>query len=98
MKDEKNLGQTTLGFHAHRLVPNTLNPREVTFLRCWQKQHELSDLLTELLSCSADNYSNKATLRDRTIAATIIQWLGSPVGISFLHDTLKQVGFTLKEK
>jgi len=30
--------------------------------------------------------------RDREIAATVMQWLGSPVGQMFLHETLDEAG------
>ena len=36
--------------------------------------------------------------RDRMIVATVIQWLGSNVGFSFLHETLKDFGYIIVEK
>lgn len=33
--------------------------------------------------------------RDRFIVATVIQWLGSNVGMSFLHSALKKCGYRI---
>lgn len=37
------------------------------------------------------------TQQEATAAATVIQWLGSSVGMSFLEDTLKEIGFELRK-
>jgi hypothetical protein len=36
------------------------------------------------------------TERDRIVAETVIQWLGSNCGLSFLFEALKRVGYTVK--
>lgn len=33
----------------------------------------------------------EVTARDRVVAATVIQWLGSPVGRCFLRDMLEKI-------
>lgn len=39
----------------------------------------------------------KITERDRVIAATVIQWLGSNVGMGFLHAALERAGYRLEK-
>ena len=36
------------------------------------------------------------TERDRIIAATLMQWLGSNVGLSFVREALNRVGYDVK--
>lgn len=38
------------------------------------------------------------TLRDRIVAATVIQWLGSNVGMSFVEMALARVGYKVVRK
>jgi len=35
--------------------------------------------------------------RDALIVATVIQWLGSNVGMSFLHNALKKCGYRIEK-
>ncbi len=37
------------------------------------------------------------TDRDRIIAATLMQWLGSNIGMSFLHIALERAGYKLEK-
>lgn len=37
----------------------------------------------------------QTTLRDRIVAATVVQWLGSNVGMSFLEMALKRCGYKI---
>ena len=37
----------------------------------------------------------KISNRDRLVAATVIQWLGTNVGFCFLSEALKKAGFTI---
>lgn len=37
------------------------------------------------------------TDRDEAIAATVIQWLGSNIGMCFLAETLKDLGYELRK-
>lgn len=80
------------------------NPREMAFYEQWQKENEpragvnsgngiLQDLFIE--SRAFDHPFTKRWVlqinnRDRMIAATVIQWLGSNVGMCFLDETLKR--------
>jgi hypothetical protein len=63
------------------------NPLEARFLKAWQGQNEGSGrLLDYLLGDGAK--ASIASDRDEKVAATVIQWLGSPVGQSFLSNVL----------
>lgn len=70
------------GLHQHRLKNN---PLEKSFAEEWEKINTgglatLEDLL--------GIYRGEASGRDREIAATIIQWLGSPLGQFFIKDVM----------
>ena len=75
----------------HRLASN---PREMAFLRAWQEQQKLSHTLQWLLCVSSDQQDQERDLTqvEAHCAATLMQWLGSPVGFSFLEDALKRCG------
>lgn len=38
------------------------------------------------------------TERDQIIAATLIQWLGSNVGMAFLRDSLRRCGYVIEKR
>ena len=89
------------GLHAYRLSPNACNPREVAFSDTWQKQNEILTgrpygTLQYLLGDGTSFNGVKAITQDEaTVAATVIQWLGSNVGMSFLEDALKRCGYKI---
>lgn len=78
------------------------NPRELAFYEQWMKENEpLSyinkghGILQDLFIESTGQLFSRKTIevinnRDRMIVATVIQWLGSNVGMSFLHEALKR--------
>jgi hypothetical protein len=70
------------GFSAHRLKQN---PLEAAYAKAWAEQapHTLGWLLKNYDTEQVD-YSP----RDAQVAATMIQWLGSPVGSSFVAEVL----------
>lgn len=70
-----------VGLSAYRLHPDSDNNREVAFAAQWNKCQEDGNTLAWLVK----NYSD----RDAEVAATIIQWLGSNVGMCFLEDVIK---------
>ncbi len=65
------------GRNQHRLESN---PLEKDFIEAWEKLNNGRTL--ELI------LHEEPTERDKEVAATIIQWLGSPVGIDFIDDVL----------
>ena len=71
----------TTGLHPYRFKEN---PEERNLARAWDKIGE--DLLAYLLDDRPvqGGRSPKPSDRDYLVAATVIQWLGSPVGASFL--------------
>lgn len=68
------------GLSVHRLPSN---PLEAAFAEAWNK--EAPNTLGWLL-CDQDKNDHEYTQRDATVAATIIQWLGSPVGQCFVQE------------
>ena len=75
-----------VGISSHRLRSD--NPREVVFARLWQEQNDSGETLEYLLS-TKNRRDGSASDRDREVAATVIQWLGSNVGMSFLVSAIK---------
>ena len=70
------------GFFIHRITQN--NPREFAFYdKWWEENKGNRPLIYELIP--------DATERDCRVAATIIQWLGSNVGQSFLQEVQKRI-------
>ena len=105
------------GLHAHRLRPDTTNPRERAFMEQWDWEHEAKygrDLLGVLfgIPCTQDDEGavreygtidqyrqyplGLPTSRDRIVAATVVQWLGTNVGLSFLFEALRRVGYEIQ--
>lgn len=83
------------GLHTNRLTKAADNPREVAFAEEWEKENSSAfhnrPTLEYLLGMPAG-------IRDTTVAATIVQWLGSNVGMSFLRNALGRVGLEIVEK
>jgi hypothetical protein len=74
------------GMRVYR-VNDELNAEELRFARFWDAQQKHGYGLTEhLLSTDPERPGVGITPRDRQVAATIIQWLGTPVGQWFLRD------------
>jgi hypothetical protein len=70
-----------IGIFSGRLAKSQNNPREVAFYEQWKKEQEDGHTLQHLIG-------NKLTQRDATVAATVIQWLGSNIGMSFLEESI----------
>lgn len=76
------------GLHTYRLRDN---PLEQKFAKAWAADNKRSagcDLLDYLLAVDPNYPKGEVSQRDATVAATIIQWLGTPVGQSFLHQVM----------
>jgi len=93
MKEEmgkENFEMKNQGYHSYRLPTN---PIENIFAEEWEKENARTlgtDLIDILFNPSYREHSwyletYLATDEERRIAATIIQWLGSAVGQSFLE-------------
>lgn len=77
------------GIHRHRFKAN---PNEAKLASLWDKQCTYHSTLDYLLGDGAK--PAEPSDRDRQVAATVIQWLGSPVGQCFLEDA----GFVHKSR
>lgn len=71
------------GLHRHRFADN---PEEKRFADAWEgmpASGNLPWLLTE--GDQGPSGPEPISPRDAAVAATVVQWLGSPVGLSFLR-------------
>jgi len=86
----------TTGLHANRLKETELSQREIAFAKQWTDENERqSGYSAQLLEYLINNPSE----RDQIVAATIIQWLGTNVGMNFIGQVIEscpQVEQTLK--
>jgi hypothetical protein len=71
------------GVHHHRYKRYPLEKR---FALAWQRINELGATLE--YSMGDGNRRAEVTKRDELVAATVIQWLGSPVGQRFMWKVL----------
>jgi hypothetical protein len=82
------------GLHVNRFRDN---PEEKRFSDAWLAETERemgTSILAYLLNTGAQDYRPAdPSERDQVVAATVIQWLGSPVGQGFLRD----LGYTRPE-
>jgi hypothetical protein len=72
------------GFHKNRLVPKADNPREIAFAGMWMQEQDCGPCSRSLIEVLISN----CTQRDATVAATVVQWMGSGVGMCFLCDVI----------
>lgn len=93
------------GLRAYRFEADNLI--EKLFAEEWEKRNVSSidgkidgdGTLDRLLDTDDQRYRPKqAEDRDREVAATVIQWLGSLVGFSFLQTVLEKVGYEIRKK
>lgn len=75
------------GLHQHRF---SQNPLEEKFAKAWEKLNPKgsNNNLEYILALNNNRPRGEVSDRDRQVAATIIQWLGSPVGRNFIKDVL----------
>jgi len=88
-KNEKTM--KTKGLHTYRLKDN---PEEERFAKAWDEHNRHGTVLAHLLDTRSVQTGRPVdpTDRDEAVAATVVQWLGSPVGQGFLSD----LGYTRK--
>lgn len=70
------------------------DPLECAFAQEWEKENERNSR-PSLLELLLDGDGQKVSGRDRYVAATVVQWLGTNVGFSFLVTCLKAGGYSL---
>lgn len=73
------------GLHEYRFASN---PEERKFADAWAAQQASGHTIHYLLDPRSGQSGRplEASDRDQAVAATVIQWLGSPVGQAFLRD------------
>ena len=99
MKKIISNGRKNRGFLYHRIAENKkyhFNNTEEAFFKNWDnlnmkgKNPKFMDLLFR------DKHDKiKMTVRDRFVVATVIQWLGSNIGMCFLRDVMKDSGLEI---
>ena len=72
------------GKNTHRLAEN---PLEAKFAEVWEGS-KYGNTLAYILS-DRPNDPTYVSEHDQEVAATVIQWLGSPVGQCFLEEVLE---------
>lgn len=74
------------GLATYRLATN---PVERVFARRWAELHRNEGRGPLDYMLAPDNRpAGEVTDRDAAVAATVVQWLGSPVGLAWLRETL----------
>jgi hypothetical protein len=89
LKDDKPLfADNTLAHIGMRPWRYKNNPEERRFAEAWLKENDGSGYKTPLMDHMLGDgvHPKTPTQRDITVAATVIQWLGSSVGQCFLRD------------
>jgi hypothetical protein len=86
---EDRMKRQNVGLSVHRL---SREPLERIFAEEWVRENTSAcpgvggDVLLDWLLAAEPNHpKGEVTQRDATVAATVIQWLGSPVGQGFLR-------------
>ena len=79
------------GMSQHRFKQN---PLEEKFAKKWEEMNTINhsignNLLDYMLAEDNNRPQGEVKRRDRVVAATVVQWLGSPVGQNFLNEVLK---------
>ena len=75
-----------VGLHQNRFQNN---PAEKAISDLWTKENENGRILEWLLCQEKGRIARDLTQEEATTAATVIQWLGTIVGRSFLVDAIK---------
>lgn len=73
------------GLHANRLSMPTAE-LERSFAKCWDEINP-----QQLQYLIGDDPSKK----EREVAATVIQWLGSTVGFDFVQEAIRRGGYKM---
>lgn len=80
------------GLRTYRFKFND-NPMEKVFAEAWVEMNMVvsgNGLLDHILAEDPNKPKGEVSQRDATVAATVIQWLGSPVGQCFLRDAMEK--------
>jgi len=103
----KEFGRKNLGWKTNRLSydPNDL---ENAFSSLWVEENKKNarlnygqGLLQDLFGYKTgfnNGFLLKINDRDRLIAATLVQWMGTNCGLSFLREALSKSGYKIVKK
>jgi hypothetical protein len=96
MSSTSKIPQRLRGLNSHRLKSNpdemVMAKELVRFIEEGQAMPERRpDALDYLLDSGQGSHPKLATDRDRQVACTVIQWLGSPVGKSFITEAIEKM-------
>lgn len=94
----KTRGSKNRGARYERINENkrhNYNDTEEAFYDEWIKQ---SRHLSTLISPRDPDMKIKVTTRDRIVAASIVQWMGTNCGMGFLHAVLARCGKEIVKK
>lgn len=72
------------------------NAAELVFAKRWYQQQRLYRTFQSIMNPRGTGPVDVGE-RDRLVAASVIQWLGSPVGISWLEETLSRARLAERE-
>lgn len=95
---DPNVPEVYRGKHFERTKSMRYHARERVLAEAWAKEQKDHRILDHLLHSFQDERPSKgyiehgayvSTSEEHRIAATVIQWLGSPIGRSWLEDVLK---------
>lgn len=81
------------GLHTNRF---SSNPLEKAFADEWNEKNTFERVLEYLLSI--DNVPRETSDEAQEVASTVIQWLGSSVGLSFVTKVLNDNDFIVAPK
>lgn len=93
-----------VGLHANR-INHPCSQKEAAFASHWRHENEPPvyinsgrGILDHLLYMSPDQqqFTGESTEREESVAASVIQWLGTSCGWCFLESTLKDCGFVIQ--
>ena len=92
------------GFHTNRLHPEAGNEREIAFAEAWKKCEQwgrsgvLENLIGDGKYCHPLGEDQPSDRHAAKVAATVIQWLGSPVGFAFLVEVLSDCDYEVRRR
>lgn len=92
--DKKNLGLKNRGYLYERTKHCKF---EKAFAEAWQHENEAHRNLLQQLFNEGWSSAHEVSASERFVAATVVQWLGTNVGFSFLLDVVRKQGWRLEE-
>lgn len=101
MPKKKKLVHRGIYYESRTTIADAVGKREKAFADAWIEENKLRRHFTMVqFSCSKlealmirDDHLIPVSQDTATAVATIVQWLGSPIGFAFLEQTLKKAGY-----